>query len=372
MRTKKEIKNIYKTVLKEGSFRKAAEALGMCNKDVGRIVRAYCKENGLEVPSGKTVKDLEVKFPDHAKVKTRGIQRFIITSAHNNTPLNMNFWKALKVAANHMNAQLCVIPLLYKNPSLFTKVQADAIHWPEEIKPYTIHRRIDINNDWMIAGELHIQATAARPLSSLQGYSQERSCVVGHARVCWESRATPSSKPPVRQITTGSISVPQYSDTKLGQLSRFHHTQAALLIETDGKSTFVRHLRPDAETGRFYDFDNLYSPTGFWCNVPDSVEAFVFGDLHEMFSPELGSILELAARYKPKYCFIHDAIDAFSISHHHEKDPFMKLAKMVIKKGSLRDEIKSLVTFHNLIRTQSKGTQVVYVEPHHSHDNILY
>jgi hypothetical protein len=366
---------VYKAVLKFGSTNAAAKELRFDRGALADRLRKYCDENGLDVPAGSGPSHpkgaVPVAYPSQAQLKLEGVQRFIVTSMHNDTPLNEKAFKALKACAEHIGAQLAVIPLLYKNPTRLTSAEAVQVDWPEEAKPFTIYDNVIINNEWMIAGKLHVQATAARPLMGMQGFSKERSCVIGHARLAWETRPTPPGMPPIRQITTGSISIPQYSDTKLGQLADFHHTLGALLIETDGERTFVRHLRPNAHTGEFYDFEHHYGPEGYLGADENAIDAAVFGDLHEWFSTEKGLILDFARRYKPKQIFVHDAKDSFSITHHHDDNPLMRMAKKTLGLDHLDKEVGSLVAYHNQLKEANPDGEIVYVESNHSHDHIL-
>lgn len=367
---------VYQAVLKQGSILGAARSLKYDRLKCAERLRKYCDENDLDVPAGSGPNHpkgtVAIEYPNQQQLKIEGVRRYIVTSMHNNTPMNVNAFKALEAAAVHMGAQLVVIPLLYKNPSLFTSAQAKTVEWPKEALPYTIYDNVIINDEWMIAGKLHIQATAARPLEGMQGFSKERSCVIGHARLAWETRPTPPGRPAIRQITTGSISIPQYSDTKLGQLSDFHHTLGALLIETDDTSTFVRHLRPNTATGQFYDFEHMFGPGGYEGADPNGVDTVVWGDLHEIFSTEKALILEFSRRHKPLHSVIHDAIDSFAISHHHEGDPLMRIAKKTLHLDSLEIEMGSMAAFHTELRASlAEYSQVIYVESNHNHDHIM-
>ncbi len=387
--------DIFKLVAEGMSLRTIAQDTNSGRRSLTKKLHDYCEATGQEKPytptseqkgyrrSGKKQSrarkaapkpaPVPIEIPSKVQLKHEGKRRYVITSAHNNTPIHEGFFNSLLAYCKAKNAQLCVIPLLYRNPSLFVSAQ-QAVEWPDQIIPYSLHNDIEINDNWMIAGRLHIQATAARPLQGMQGYSKNRSAIIGHARIAWETRPTPPGSPAICQITTGSISLPQYSDTKLGQLSEFHHAQGALLIETDGERTFVRHLRPGGWDGAFYDFDDYYSPTNHAFNLSSlgasSIDAVVFGDLHQWFSPEQNLILDFCRRYKPLQTFLHDPIDAFSISPHHEHDPLMRAAKSSLGLNNLEAEVKSLIKFHeDLAKALDKG-EIVYVASNHT-DQIM-
>lgn len=363
---------IYRLITVEGkSLGEAARILKMDRKNATNNLKKYCKNHDLPYPVENTAGDAKpkkVSYPNQNQLNTGGVQRYVVTSMHCNTALNEQVFESFKRYAEHVGAQLCIIPLVYRNPNLFNSGDGD-YWWPEEAMPYTIYGNIVINDEWMIAGKLHVQATAARPLQGMQGFSKERSCVIGHARIAWETRPTPPGRPPIRQITTGSISIPQYSDTKLGQLADFHHTQGALLIETDGERTFVRHLRPSTSTGEFYDFEHHYGPEGYMGRDSDAITAAVFGDLHEWFSDEKYLVEKFCQEQQPAKIFMHDALDSFSISPHDEHNPLIRVAKKTLGMDKLDEEIASLVRWHNKLQAVYDG-EIIYVESNHPEDHI--
>ncbi|MEG7603125.1 hypothetical protein, partial [Listeria monocytogenes] len=77
--------------------------------------------------------------------------------------------------------------------------------------------------------------------------------VFPHPRVALQSIATMFSHPAKQIMTTGTLSKPNYTPTKAGLKSEFHHIVGALLVEVDGcGNIFCRHLIADA-LGGFQD-----------------------------------------------------------------------------------------------------------------------
>ena len=80
---------------------------------------------------------------------------------------------------------------------------------------------------------------------------------------------------PKMLLTTGSITVPNYTDSKVGHKAKFHHSLAAAIVEVDENgSVFVRHKQNkknsklgneifDRYSVEYYIFNNFLL---FWLN----------------------------------------------------------------------------------------------------------
>jgi hypothetical protein len=65
-----------------------------------------------------------------ARELRRGCDRFIITAAQNGTPVHEGAWGCLLSAAEHLNAEILVGALRYKNPtSVFSGSQRNLEWW---------------------------------------------------------------------------------------------------------------------------------------------------------------------------------------------------------------------------------------------------
>jgi hypothetical protein len=72
----------------------------------------------------KTVRDAE------------GVQRYVITSAQNATPINKPFFESLKTYCRLAKATLLVIPYRYKNPtSIWSEKAQEDDWWGEPVGP---------------------------------------------------------------------------------------------------------------------------------------------------------------------------------------------------------------------------------------------
>ena len=343
VRTLEEIKE---ALAIHGTFSATARALGCDRRNLIRRLR----RNNVEAP----IQEPEVgdaTLPNNAVLDYRK-SKYIITSALNDTPVNEQFYIALKDFADKNDAQLLIVPQRYKNPSLMQST--DRAVWDARLDYMSVD--IELSSRVLLAGAARPQATSSRPLSGYGGYGKGRSVIVGHSRIALTS--IPRLLPDDAQyaITTGSISVPQYSDTKNGSLGMFHHVNAALLIELDrpNSSMWFRHLYLNEEEGVVND-------------PLDDIHTLILGDLHvghngrSLDRPNWDAVTAL----KTENTVIHDIFDGFSISHHHMKDPFLQMAKAQNGTNDLLLELKSLAKHLKDLQ----GKVHIIESNHHNHLN---
>lgn len=266
------------------------------------------------------------KNPNYKKTK------FIITSAQNATPIHEKFLQSILTYVDENDAELIVIPYRYRNPtSLWSATAQDDDYWDSRVVPYLMDKHIQLNERFRVMGHIKIQPTAVSPLSGLDSLTGEDSAVFGHPLVELKSIPTPARKMPKILSTTGSITAPNFTDSKAGHKGDFHHSYAASVVEIDGDMFFHRHIHADEKTGEFYDLDKLYTPTGVIKST--RVEALITGDIHaEFHDPDVekatytdkNSIMNVL---NPKVWAIHDAEDFYSRNHHHRGNDIIAFGK---------------------------------------------
>lgn len=304
------------------------------------------------------------------KRKIEGARRYIITSAQNATPVDPNVWASLQVAAKHLDAQLVVIPLRYKNPtSQWTQPQEDHEWWVDEVKPYLDNQRHQLGPNLVLAGDVKTQPTASRPLSGFEALTGAESCIVGHPKMQFRSVPSPLGRFPKILTTTGSCTKPNFTDTKAGKLGEFHHFSGGILVELDGRRFHLRQLNADRRTGEFTDLGTLYTPTG--ARRARRAAGLVLGDLHERFVDPLvdaatfgeGGIVETL---NPEHIVFHDLFDGYSVNPHHEGNPFVAIAKGRTGYGNVEEEIRRAVEY---VISRCRKRKAVIVAS--NHDNFL-
>lgn len=300
--------------------------------------------------------------------KTTEVQRYVITSAQNNTRLHKGFFNSLLNYCEHNDAELIVIPVRYKNPTGWEdRNSEDDIWYPEEVKRYLVDRDVVLNKNVAIMGSVKIQATAVDPVTGLETISGTRSAIFGHAQLRMKTIATPQDRMPKILHTTGSVSQKNYSDTKAGAKGKHHHSHSALIIEVKGDAFHLRQLSAGIH-GTFYDLDKHYGLD--WVTSDERLEALVTGDEHTLFmDPSVraatydsdDSIVKLLS---PKVIVRHDVLDFYSQNHHHKNDRAVQFVKATTGHHDVRAELDD--TLAAIDETTPEGIETWIVSSNHN------
>lgn len=324
-------------VEKAGSMRKAANLLGVSHGTISRAIGRLMKSSGSSQPAPS------YQFPEQEIVS----DRLVITWAQNATPVFKPFLRSINTYCEDMDAQLLVIPGRYKNPtSTWSSAQDDHEWWDDAIAEYLCDHEIKLARSLRLMAHAKIQPTAINPLSGMQTMGEGDSLIYGHPQIAQETVPTPQNKLAKMVSTTGAITRPNYTDSKAGLKGDYHHEYGALIVELDGDVFHIRHIVADG-SGKFYDFDRLYN--GDKVTKGHRAEFFVSGDLHAKFIDT--QVKEawwtgkdaLLKRIRPKAQVFHDVLDGYFGSHHHERDPFLKVGKFYSGDDDGQSEIQQLI-----------------------------
>ena len=319
-----------------------------------------CPSRTTQPLSKPLVEMFKQKFTDLRKYK-----RFVITSAQNDTPLDMDFFNSLLNYCKVESAALLVIPVRYKNPDSFHEGAQNSYTWPDEIRPYLCDQEFKINDNLKVMGQIKITATAVNPLMGLDTISGHSSAIIGHGQLAMTHIATPKKRLPKKMHTTGSVSQKNYSQTKEGAKGEHHHSLSAVVVETEGNQFWVRQLMGDS-TGGFYDLDRYYTNSNGMFS--QAVEGMLPGDLHERFlSKKIREVTftgtnSLMSLLRPKHLILNDILDQYADSPHHQTDALLKLEKHWKGSNDLRKELDSLCRF-----LESVGESYIIESNHHDH-----
>lgn len=301
-----------------------------------------------------------------------GCKRIIVTCAVNNTKVLPGFMAALEAAAADKGAELVVIPMSYKNISLYTGGQEYKKWWDSCLDEYLIDTEINAGSIF-IDGDTNIPATAASPLSGFHDVGGKNWRVIGHPQVAMMPVAMPGDVMPKRVYTTGAVTKKNYSRTKAGKKAEFHHTHGALIIELGGTRPFVRQLNYDqGNGGGFYDLDTFYSKEGK-VTRNHHVTVLATGDEHVKFFDKgvrkatYDAPDSMANVLKPQYIVRHDIFDAYSISHHHLRSPLQQYAKYTQGNDIARAELEQVAEF--IDATTPRGS-INCIVPSNHHDHL--
>jgi len=299
-----------------------------------------------------------------------GVKRYLITAAQNATPVHAKFWGALLVAAKHMNAEIMVVPLRYKNPtSIWAKSQENEEWWDPKVVPYLWNQRHAINSNLLLLADLKTQPTASSPLTGFEAITAGESGIIGHTKLQLKVIPAPSHKLPKILTTTGACTKPNYSDSKAGKLGEFHHSLGAVSIEAQGKTFHLRHISANARSGDFTDLESRYSDTGV--ERAPQPEALVMGDTHvDFIDPSVehatfgkGGIVDTL---NPKALVWHDLLDAYAVNPHHIGNPFNAYAKRQSGRDNAGAEVQRAIAF---LHRRSRGRTSYVVSS--NHDDFL-
>lgn len=323
----------------------------------------------------------------------RGIRRFILTSAQDGTQVNEPFLHNLEAYRDWLrqsgDCELMVAGYTY-NKSLFEDHATEAAIWPARIAPYIVTDRIRIADKVDFCAEMNTLPTATTPLSGLNSYSQDRWGIFPHAKVQLVSVSRLSHLPPKQNMTTGTITKPNYVMKKAGIKASFHHIYAAVLVEVDHDGDFFcRHLMAD-DHGDFYDLDRLIEngnvteghrlaalapgdihvagidPTvakavfGFW--PTDQKGAHVEEPRiwkHDVVEPCMMDVLQ------PEHLFVHDVLDFRARNHHSIRNARIRHQLHVSGFESVAGEVSEVAMFLSTLATRYLNSTVYVVDSNH-------
>jgi hypothetical protein len=306
-----------------------------------RTVRKWCSEKlGF-----KEKPDVETEQYEQAKRRKadKNKNRFIITWAQNNTSVHLSFFNNIKAYADFINADIHVIAGRYKNPTSLSEENAED-YWVNEVSPYLDANRHNIHKYVSVMSDVKIHPTATNPMSGLAGMSGINSCIFGSPKVQMEMIPVLEGNKPKMMLTTGAVTLMNYTDSKSGKKGEFHHTFGFVIVEIKDDSTFfVRQVTADDDNGSFTDL--YYKVENGDVKKIDEISAIVLGDIHYGHHDEevLNKTFDLMNTLKPEHVILHDVFDGNSISHHEMKDPFMQYAKEVEGSNSVENEINAML-----------------------------
>lgn len=316
-------------------------------------VRRRCSSLVDSKKPKKEIEEDEVFKSSKNKEFDKSKKRFIISWCQSDTKIHQEFMDNIEAYADKIDASIHIILGRYKNPtsldvSNIIKDQEKSVscNWDERIVKYADSNRHNIHKYLCVASDVKIQPTASTPLSGLNSLTGLESCIVGHPRVHLKSLPVLDGYPSKLMVTTGAVSLENYTDTKSGKKGEFHHTLGFVIVELDGDIFHIRQVTADSD-GSFYDLCFLVDngEVSFYSGA----ESVVFGDLHlgETCPEALKSSFDMCELVNCKEIVLHDAFNGHSISHHEKKNPFILMQRELDGSNSLKKELSELSDFLN-------------------------
>ena len=323
------------------------------NENIGRRFRKIMQNRGVTnnvvvIEETDVFKEAQQKEHDATK------KRFLISWAQAETPVHKKFLKNMEAYAEHIDAEILIIAGRYKNPTslsaskaLKDKEKNVKNSWDSLVLPYLDANRHNLHKYLQVLSDVKVQPTASTPLSGMNSITGLESCIIGHPRVQLQSLPVVEGYPNKLLLTTGACTLPNYTDTKVGKKSEFHHQTAFVVVELDGNDFHVRQVVADKK-GDFYDLVFCVK-NGEVSECGEGVPALVFGDLHlhEEDKVAVETSFKMAELLKPKNIFLHDLVNGHSVSHHEQRDPFILLNREEDGSWSLQEELDNVVNWLN-------------------------
>jgi len=257
------------------------------------------------------------------------VNRFILTSAQNNTKVHKEFWANLKAFAEHYHAKIMVGTFSYNQNhygKLATKrgkakAAENTLWFDDDVKPYLNDERVELAPGLMWCGDQNIMPTEENPLSGLESFAHGNSAIFPHTKIEMRSIAVPEGMAVKMNYTTGAVTQLNYVQKKAGLKAEHHHRYSFLVVEVDDRGNwFVRQVSA-RKNGRNIQDLNVEIEDGVVISTDAKVEAITWGDLHATNSqPEVvESSQNMLDTLHPKYQFIHDVMEGVSINRHYIK-----------------------------------------------------
>lgn len=359
-------REIHAEVVRHGGLRAAARALSL---DAATVGKHYGRALKMGLPKYKAANVGRVKPEalENMPLPGKGIvQRYIFTSAQNNTKVHPKVWQNLTALAAHYHAEIHVATFTYKKDSYGVKSVKIGHEATEEDKaPLWYAPEIEhlVSDDAFIVapglqwcGNMNILPTAIRPLSGLESYTGRRSSIVPHAKFAMASVPSGKFEGTKLMFTTGTVTLRNYIAKKEGLKAEFHHGYGGLLVEvtSDGR-WYARQLNADSD-GVIHDLTlrakggkvEEWTPSALLDWYP--VEAINWGDIHVgTVAPEMmklcwgeGGMLDTL---HPQYQFMNDTLNWYARSKHDIKDPHKMFKRYVEGRDDVLAELKDNASF---------------------------
>ena len=341
------------------------------NESTGRQFRSIMQKtnitnNVINLEDTDVFKEAQNKKHDSSK------KRFIISWAQSDTKVHKGFLKNIEAYAKEIDAQILIIAGRYKNPTSLSSSKALKDKeknvkntWDNSILPYLDANKHNLHKHLVILSDVKIQPTSSMPINGLNNITGLESCIVGHPRLQLRSLPVVESYPNKLILTTGAITIPNYTDTSIGKKSEFHHQLAFVVVELDDEIFHVRQVSADSK-GNFYDLVYCVK-SGEVYVYKEQIPAIIFGDLHLYEDDEIAvnTSFDMAKLLNPEKIFLHDLVNGHSVSHHEQKDPFILMQREEDGSWSLQKELDNIVSWfgkypeYNFISVQSNHNEFI-------------
>jgi hypothetical protein len=264
-------------------------------------------------------------------VPNTGVKRYVITSAQNNTHIHPEFWANVQALAKHYSAEILIGTYSYNQNNYGklavkkgTKKSYQTELW---FDPALMHyiadgdRKIELAPGLTWIGTMNILPTEDNPISGLETYGGSSSVIFPHAKVEMRSIATPPDMPVKMIYTTGSVTLMNYLQKKLGIKAEHHHRYSCLVVEVNAKGEWwVRQVSARKNGLNIQDL-NVIVDSGKVISTDAPIAAIAWGDLHGTIADltVVESSQKMLDTLRPRVQYLHDVMEGISMNPHMRK-----------------------------------------------------
>lgn len=330
----------------------------------GNMHRKNTSDKGLMTPPNYNKTYVATKdskqYKDASKRKLIKSKYYLITWAQNNTKVHEQLWDNMLAYAKFLNAEIHVIFGRYKNPTSVREANIEE-SWDERLLLYADANRHNIHKNLTLLSDVKIQPTAVTPLTGMESMSGLNHAIFGHPKMQLDTIAALEGYEPKILMTTGAVTVKNYSDSKAGKKGSFHHIPGFVIVEVKDKDVFIPRQVTALSNGSFSDL--CY-------NVKDGkvkkIKEISYANLGDKHIGDHCPIVESQQRkwldyFKPKATMIHDIFNGKSVNHHEEKDPIKRYYLEQAGDNSIKKEIDQMMAW---IETMKKYNLVIVSSNH--------
>lgn len=277
-----------------------------------------------------------------AKLHTlKSSKRYIISSAQTASPVNLKFLNNIKAYAKHIDAEIGIIATRYRNPTSIWREEGDV--WDSKVSEYLTANRQYLHDNLVLLADLKIQATAPNPLNGIELFGNSSSVIVGSPRVAMKPVAVLPNQKQKFLWSTGSVTVPNFTDSVAGGKAGEHHTYGFLVVEIE--SDDVVHIR-NVSANDEGDFNDLIYRVENETVTEEHTECLVWGDSHFAKKDDkvTSAFRKLSKDLNISISVLHDVWDSESINPHNIKNPVVKHELMKSGKDDLSKELAQMCT----------------------------
>lgn len=302
------------------------------------------------------------EFIKASKRKLSKSKYYIITWQQNETPVYKPFWENVQTYAEYLGAEISVILGRYHNPtSIFRDAKNEK--WDKLTEDYWDVAKHDIHKHLSVLSDVKIQPTRKYPLNSMDGLSMGKSFIVGHPKMHLRTASVLKGHPEKIMLTTGAVTVANYTDSNAGYVSNFHHKFGFVIVEIKDEEVFyIRQVEAD-KLGNFEDL--MHEVKNGEVTINKKFKGLVCGDTHGWeVDPQVDAMNDnICDNWEIEKVVLHDVVDGESCNNHIIKNPIEQFKRMKSGKNLMENELEDLATW------LAKKIDYNIVIPHANHND---